>query len=235
MRWDLLAGFESYLSGTSPMAYVFAYLAGLLVSFTPCIYPVIPVTVAYIASQSAGSRIRGFILSLFYVLGTSFTYTVMGYAAAVSGQLFGQIQTSPWTYFIVANICIFMGLSMLGVFTLPLPRFLTERSTRPGRGFLGAFILGASVGLILGPCSAPVLGVLLGYVAAQQNPLFGTSLLFVFAFGMGTLLIILGTFTGLLANLPRAGRWMVVVQKAFGWALIALGEYFLISAGQFMI
>jgi thiol:disulfide interchange protein DsbD len=235
MRWDLLAGFESYLSGTSPMAYVFAYLAGLLVSFTPCIYPVIPVTVAYIASQSAGSRIRGFILSLFYVLGTSFTYTVMGYAAAVSGQLFGQIQTSPWTYFIVANICIFMGLSMLGVFTLPLPRFLTERSARPGRGFLGAFILGASVGLILGPCSAPVLGVLLGYVAAQQNPLFGTSLLFVFAFGMGTLLIILGTFTGLLANLPRAGRWMVVVQKAFGWALIALGEYFLISAGQFMI
>ncbi len=183
MSLDFLAGFEAYLSGTSLMAYVMAYFAGLMVSFTPCIYPMIPVTVAYIASQSSGSRIRGFILSLFYVLGTSFTYTVMGYAAAVSGQLFGQIQTSPWTYFFVANICILMGLSMLGVFTLPLPRLLSDRPARPGRGLLGAFVLGASVGLILGPCSAPVLGVLLGYVATQQNPLFGTSLLFVFALG----------------------------------------------------
>lgn len=235
MSLDFLAGFEAYLSGTSLMAYVMAYFAGLMVSFTPCIYPMIPVTVAYIASQSSGSRIRGFILSLFYVLGTSFTYTAMGYAAAVSGQLFGQIQTSPWTYFFVANICILMGLSMLGVFTLPLPRLLSDRPARPGRGLLGAFVLGASVGLILGPCSAPVLGVLLGYVATRQNPLFGTSLLFVFAFGMGTLLIALGTFTGLLTNLPRAGKWMVIIQKAFGWALIALGEYFLISAGQFMI
>jgi thiol:disulfide interchange protein DsbD len=77
--------------------------------------------------------------------------------------------------------------------------------------------------------------VLLSYVATQQNPIFGTSLLFVFAFGMGTLLIVLGTFTGLLANLPRAGGWMVIIQKAFGWVLIALGEYFLITAGQFMI
>jgi thiol:disulfide interchange protein DsbD len=155
--------------------------------------------------------------------------------AAITGQLFGQIQTSPWTYFVVANISILMGLSMLGVFTLPMPGFLTRRSARPGSGFLGALILGATVGLILGPCSAPVLGVLLSYVATQQNPIFGTSLLFVFAFGMGTLLIVLGTFTGLLANLPRAGGWMVIIQKAFGWVLIALGEYFLITAGQFMI
>ncbi len=235
MNGDILASFQTYLSGTSPMAYVVAYVAGVLVSFTPCIYPVIPVTVAYIASQSAGSRARGFVLSLFYVLGTSFTYTILGYVAAVTGRLFGQIQTSPWTYLVVANISILMGLSMLGVFTLPMPGFLTRRSARPGSGFLGAFVLGATVGLVLGPCSAPVLGVLLSYVAAQQNPIFGTSLLFVFAFGMGTLLIVLGTFTGLLANLPRAGGWMVIIQKAFGWALIALGEYFLITAGQLMI
>ena len=235
MNWDLLSSFEAYLAGASPLAYAAAYFAGLLVSFTPCIYPVIPMTIAYIASQSAGSRIRGLVLSLFYVLGTSFTYTVLGYAAAVTGQLFGQIQTSPWTYFIVANISILMGLSMIGVFPLPLPAFLSSRSARPGKGLLGSFVLGAGVGLILGPCSAPVLGVLLSYVATQQNLFFGASLLFVFAFGMGTLLIILGTFTGLLASIPRAGKWMVTVQKVFGWGLIALGEYFLITAGQFMI
>jgi thiol:disulfide interchange protein DsbD len=235
MSWDVLSGFEAYLAGASPLAYVMAYLAGVLVSFTPCIYPVIPVTVAYMASQSAGSRTRGLALSLVYVLGTSFTYTVLGLAAAMTGQLFGQIQTSPWTYFFVANICILMGLSMLGVFTLPLPGFLSRASARQGSGYPGAFLLGASMGLVLGPCSAPVLGVLLGYVATQQNLLFGTSLLFVFAFGMGTLLIVLGTFTGLLAGIPRAGEWMVIVQKIFGWALIALGEYFLITAGQFTI
>ncbi|MFY9398700.1 MAG: cytochrome c biogenesis protein CcdA [Desulfomonilia bacterium] len=235
MSWDILAGFEASLAGASPMAYVMAYLAGVLVSFTPCIYPVIPVTVAYIASQNAGSHTRGFTLSLVYVLGTSFTYTVLGFVAAMTGQLFGQIQASPWTYFLVANICILMGLSMLGVFTLPLPGFLSRASAHPGRGFLGAFLLGASMGLVLGPCTAPVLGVLLGYVATRQDLLFGTSLLFTFALGMGTLLIVLGAFTGLLARIPRAGGWMVTVQKIFGWTLIALGEYFLITAGQLMI
>ncbi len=233
MSLDLVAGFENYLGSASLLTYLAAYLGGVFVSLTPCIYPVIPVTVAYIASQSAGSKIRGFILSLFYVLGTSFTYTILGSAAALSGQLFGQVQTSPWTYLVVANICVLMGLSMLGVF--PLPQFSPAGADRPRKGLLGAFILGAAIGLALGPCTAPVLGVLLSFVATKQNLLFGMSLLFVFAFGMGSILILLGAFTGLLSNLPRAGAWMVTVQKAFGLILIAMGEYFLVKAGQFMI
>lgn len=226
---------ETFLNGSSLMAYVIAYISGIFVSFTPCIYPVIPVTVAFIATQSAGSRTRAFFLSLFYVLGTSFTYTLLGSVAALSGQLFGQIQTNPWTYFIVANICILMGLSMLDVFTLPLPQSFTTGSAGPRKGFVGAFILGAAVGIVLGPCTAPVLGALLSLVATKQNLTFGMSLLFSFAFGMGTLLILLGSFTGLLASLPKAGGWMVRVQKIFGWGLIAMGEYFLIKAGQVLI
>lgn len=226
---------DLYLNGPSLMAYGIAYLSGLFVSFTPCVYPVIPVTVAFIATQSAGSRTRGFILSFFYVLGTSFTYTLLGSVAALSGQLFGQIQTNPWTYFVVANICILMGLSMMGVFTLPLPQSFSAGSGRTRKGFVGAFILGAAVGLVLGPCTAPVLGALLSLVATKQNLPFGMSLLFSFAFGMGTLLILLGSFTGLLASLPKAGGWMVTVQKIFGWGLIAMGEYFLIKTGQLMI
>jgi cytochrome c-type biogenesis protein len=230
-----MANPDMYLNGSSFMAYVIAYVSGILVSFTPCIYPVIPITVAFIATQSQGSRIKAFLLSLFYVLGTSFTYTLLGSVAALSGQLFGQIQTNPWTYFIVANICILMGLSMLDVFTLPLPQSFTSGSARPRKGFAGAFILGAAVGLVLGPCTAPVLGALLSLVATKQNLFFGMSLLFSFAFGMGTLLILLGSFTGLLTSLPKSGGWMVVVQKFFGWGLIAMGEYFLIKAGQLMI
>lgn len=226
---------ELYLNGSSLMAYLIAYASGIFVSFTPCVYPVIPVTVAFIATQSAGSKTRAFFLSLFYVLGTSFTYTVLGSVAALSGQLFGQIQTNPWTYFIFANVCVLMGLSMLDVFTLPLPQSFVSGSSRQRKGFTGAFVLGAAVGLVLGPCTAPVLGTLLSLVATKQNLPFGMSLLFSFAFGMGTLLILLGSFTGLLASLPKAGGWMVWVQKIFGWGLIAMGEYFLIKAGQLMI
>jgi len=90
-------------------------------------------------------------------------------------------------------------------------------------------------GLILGPCTAPVLGVILSYVATKQNLAFGMSLLFVFALGLGTMLIILGAFTGLLKNLPKAGPWMVWIQKAFGAVFIIMGEYFLFTAGQFSV
>ncbi|HOO45580.1 MAG TPA: cytochrome c biogenesis protein CcdA [Deltaproteobacteria bacterium] len=232
---QFLGGFETYLGSSIVLSYAAVYIGGVLASFTPCVYPVIPITVAYITSQSGGKKTRGFILSLFYVLGTSLTYTVLGSFASLTGQLFGQIQTNPWTYIIVANICILMGLSMLDVFTLALPNFLTSSRSTSRTGLAGSFILGAMSGLILGPCTAPILGVLLGYVATKQQMLYGTSLLFVFAFGMGTMLIVLGTFTGLLASLPKAGMWMVKIQKAFGWGMIVLGEYFLIIAGQNMI
>ena len=226
---------ETYLRVSMVLSYLAVYLGGVLASFTPCIYPVIPITVAYIASQSNGSKTRGLVLSIFYVLGTSITYTVLGSIASLTGHLFGQIQSNPWTYFVVANICILMGLSMLDVFTLTLPQFFTRSRQTPKKGLAGSFLLGALSGLILGPCTVPILGVLLGYVATKQHMVYGMSLLFVFAFGMGTILIILGTFTGLLTSIPKAGIWMVKIQKAFGWCMIALGEYFLITAGQNMI
>lgn len=236
MIQSFLDSLEVYIQGPFILAYLAVYLGGILVSFTPCVYPVIPMTVAYIGSQSSGSKSKGFVLSVFYVLGMASAYTFLGSFAALSGRLFGQIQTNPWTYFIIANICILLGLSMLGVFTLPLPRFLTKfQPKEKKKGILGSFLVGIASGFVLGPCTAPVLAILLGFVAAKQNVIFGMSLLFIFAFGMGTLLIILGTFTGLLANIPKAGVWMARIEKAFGWILIVMGEYFLITAGKYFI
>lgn len=218
------------------MAFLVSFAGGILVSFTPCIYPIIPIQLAYVSSHGGESRWRGFTLSLAYVLGTSLTYTALGLVAALTGSLFGSIQTSPWTYFIVANICILMGLAMLEVYTLPLPGFMTRTPQAEGRtGHLGALALGVASGIVLGPCTAPVLGVLLAYVATTQNVIYGMSLLFTFALGMGTLLIILGTFTGLLTSLPRAGTWMMRIQRAFGWVMLILGEYFLFLAGKFSL
>ncbi len=232
---NFVNGLSAYLQGSFFLAYLAVYLGGILISFTPCIYPAIPITVSFIGAHGSVSRRRAFLLSLIYVLGMAVTYTVLGAVAALSGKLFGQIQTNPWTYFLIGNLCLLMGLSMLGVFTLSIrtPSCVarTQRESR-AKGMLGSFLVGAASGFVMGPCTAPALAVVLGYAATRDNVLFASSLMFVFALGMGTLLILLGTFAGLLAGIPRSGPWMVRISRLFGWILLGTGEYFLINAGM---
>ena len=231
---NFINGLSGYLQGSAPLSLLAVYLAGVLISFTPCVYPVIPITLAYIGARGRGSKWRGFVLSLIYVAGMAVTYTILGAVAALSGKLFGQIQSHPWTYFLIGNLCVLMGLSMLGVFTFNVrtPGFITREPPRKrGKGVVGSFLVGAASGLVIGPCTAPALAVILGYAATRENVAYASSLMFVFAFGMGTLLILVGTFAGLLAAIPRSGLWMVRVSRIFGWILLGAGEYFLINAG----
>ncbi|NPU85345.1 MAG: thiol:disulfide interchange protein [Syntrophaceae bacterium] len=224
------------LHGSFLVPLLAAYLGGVLVSFTPCVYPVIPITVAYIGNQGAGSRRRALLLSIVYVTGMSLTYSGFGAMAALSGSLFGRMQSNPWVSFAVGNLCLLMGLSMLDVFSLsfPVPQWVGNLQTGGRiRGMAGGLLMGVTAGFIVGPCTAPILAVLLGYVAAQQNVPFGMALLFVFSFGMGTLLILLGTFSALLAGLPKSGLWMERIRRLLGWILVGSGEYFLIQAGMF--
>ena len=115
----LLSHLDQLIVANPALAFVAVFLAGVLVSFTPCVYPVIPLTLGFIGARSAGSRWKGFVLSLFYVLGMALMYAVLGAFASLSGKLFGAIGSHPVTYFIVANVCLFLGLSMLGVFEIP--------------------------------------------------------------------------------------------------------------------
>lgn len=232
----LLNSFETYLQAGSVLTYAAVFAGGVLISATPCVYPVLPITVGYIGGRSQGSKAKGFFLSLSYVLGMAVIYAALGSVAAATGQVFGQAAASPVTNIVVGNICILMALSLLDVFHLPMPSFLAGLPSGKRRsGMLGAFAVGMASGLVVGPCTAPVLGALLVYVGAKQNVLFGTSLLFVFALGMGSLLLVIGTFTGLLANLPKSGRWTEAVKKGFGFFLILVGEYFLLEAGKLLI
>ena len=123
---NLVNNLSLYMQGSVFLAFLAAYLGGLVISFTPCTYPLIPVTVGFIGTQGSSSKLRGFFLSLFYVGGIAFTYSILGGAAALSGRLFGQMQTTPWTYFIMANLCLFMGLSMLDFFSISLHRIKHE-------------------------------------------------------------------------------------------------------------
>lgn len=224
------SGLDLYLKSSVIMSLVAAFVGGVLASATPCVYPMIPITASYVSgSNLGGSRLRGFVLSVVYVLGVALTYAAMGVIAALTGRLFGEINTSPWSHIIVANVMIILGLGMLDVYTLP---YLGPAGSSKPSGFVSVFFVGMASGLVAGPCTAPVLGVLLAYAASTQQILFAGVLLFVFALGMGCLLIVVGTFSSVVSSLPRSGEWMAVIKKVLGVIMIVIGQYFLVRAGQ---
>lgn len=218
-----------YLADSNPLVFVMVYLAGVVTSFTPCIYPILPLTIAYFGTQSGRSKTELLLMLTIYVSGMSVVYAGMGMIAAYTGSLFGKIAVHPATLIVFANICLFFGLAMLDVFDLS---FLTASiAGKKKKGFLGAFITGASAGLVVGPCTTPVLGVLLTYVGSKQNVALGAVLLFVFSFGMGSLLMVIGMFSSLSKKLPKAGNWTNIVKKATAYIMIIIAQYFLFKAG----
>jgi len=217
------------LSG-SPLDYIFAFAGGVLVSFTPCIYPLIPVTVFYIGSKSGGSRAKGFGLSLIFVTGLAVTYSVLGLIASLSGKIFGIISANPLTLIIVGLIILLSGISMfLDLFNLSWqgPRVDTGK-----KGYFSTFLLGASAGLVASPCLTPALASILAYVSTRRNIIFGMSLLMVFAYGMGLILILAGTFSSILINLPRLGKWAVHVKRVGALIIMVLGAYFIYQGAK---
>ena len=233
----LLSSVPSYLPAGSPLAYAIAFLGGILVGFTPCVYPVLPVTVGYIGSRCGGSRRRALLLTAAYAVGMASMYAALGMAAGLTGSVFGEATSHPLSYLVLGNVCILFALSMFDVFHLPTLAIFAGAGGPPekARGAGGAFVVGLLSGLVVGPCTAPVLGGLLLYVGASGHPVFGATLLFTFALGMGLPVVALAMFAGLLANLPKAGAWTVKVQRAFGVLLLLAGEYLLLEAGMRLV
>lgn len=233
MLESLISFTEVTIKDVTPFSYLLIFSGGVLTSLTPCVYPLIPVTIGYIGANSAGKRQKAFFISLSYVLGIACVYSFLGAAAALTGSIFGEISSNPWTYLIVGNIFLILGLSMIGLFTIPVPGFLSSSSNRAGtRGVLGAFFVGISAGFVIGPCTAPILGAVLTYVGSRQNLFLGISFLFTYALGIGFILLLVATFTGLAASLPKSGRWLNIIKNASGIILIACAEYFIIKAGM---
>lgn len=218
----------------SPISYLSTFLAGVTVSFSPCVYPLIPVTLSFIGVKAGASRLRGLSLSLVYVLGLAITYSILGLIAALSGRLFGQISSHPFSYLIIGNACIIAGLSFLDVININFTGIYLQNKIRRTGTYFSAFFLGLASGLAVSPCVVPVLGTILLIVASKQNIIYGTSLLFVFAYGMGFLLILVGTFGAIFFNLPKSEIWLTRIRKFSGFVLIAIGEYFIIQAGRLM-
>ena len=212
--------------------YFIAFWQGVLVSFTPCVYPLIPITASFIAGMNTkGSRLLGFIISVVYVLGLAVSYCAMAAIAALTGHFFGKIQNNPIIFLVVANIFIFFALVMLDIITLPAIGLDLRTKARP-RNLWAVFLFGITSGLVVGPCTSPFLGGLLTMVSLKQNVIYGVSLLFVSSYGVGFLLILVGTFSGILSVLPKSGAWLVRIKQFSALILLVAAEYFFFRAGR---
>ncbi len=228
---------ESQLESGSIAAVFVVFAAGVLTSFTPCVYPMIPVTVTYIGGSSGGNRQRAIYLSVVYVLGLSLVYAGLGMVTALLGKQFGNFTRSPWIFGSVAVVIALFGAVMLGWISIPVPGVFGKVQSEGARrgGGLGAALMGVAAGFVAAPCTAPVLGLLLVYVAQTRDVLWGGLLLFVFALGLGFLLMMLGIFSGMLSSLPRAGVWMDRIKYIFGYGMFAIALYFLYQAVQMVL
>jgi len=202
-----------------PWALLLVFLAGMAASLTPCVYPMIPITMAIVGAKGGG-KARGFALSAVLVLGMAVTYTTLGVLAAKSGAAFGAFAQRPGFLIPVSILFAAFALSLFGAFEIALPSGLAMRLQGDGsrKGYGGAFLMGLVLGPLSAPCVGPVIGAVLVGIAQQGDVLLGGLQLFVFALGMGVLFLVVGTFS---AGLPRSGEWLTRFKHVMG--LVVLG------------
>jgi thiol:disulfide interchange protein DsbD len=217
-------GIGGLLARGSALAIGAAFLGGLLTSLTPCVYPLIPITVSVFGARRAGSRGQAMLLSGLYVLGIAVTYSALGVGAALTGRAFGSVMSNPWVIGVVAIVLVAMAASMFGAFDLALPAGLQARLSRVGgAGHVGAFGMGLVAGVIAAPCTGPVLAAALAVIAQRGSVGYGLAVMFPYALGMGLPFFLIGAFS---LSFPKSGPWMETVKSVFGVALLAAALVF---------
>jgi thiol:disulfide interchange protein DsbD len=230
-----LQGLSDSLQSRPIVALGVLFGAGVLTSLTPCIYPMIPITVGVISGTAGAqpTRRRTVVLTLTYVTGLAMFYALLGVIAGLTGQLFGTISASPWARILIGNLLLLFGLAMLDVIPVRAPTRLIGWANRLEGGTLPAvFLLGATSGLVAAPCGAPAFAAVLTWVAGTGSAVLGFIYLFAFSLGMTALLVVVGLSSGALTSLPKSGPWMIWVKRIAGLIMIAVAEYYFIQAGM---
>lgn len=204
------------------------FLGGLALNLTPCVYPLIPITVGYFGGQSEGSTTKLFFMGILFILGLSVTYSAIGVITSLTGAIFGALLQNPIVILIIVAIMLALSLSMFGLYEFKLPDSLVNKAGGAKAGLYGAFFMGLTMGIVAAPCIGPFVLGLVTYVATKQDPFFGFLLFFVLAVGLGTPYLFLAVFSGKIKKLPRAGEWMDAVKHIFGFILIGMALYFLL-------
>ncbi|MCC7074117.1 MAG: thioredoxin family protein [Deltaproteobacteria bacterium] len=218
---------DALASGDLLLALILVLFGGFLTALSPCVYPLIPITLSILGARQATSHLRGFAIAGTYVLGMVILYSALGVGFAAAGVLAGSMLQSAAVTVGFALLCFAMAASMFGAFEIRLPSGLQTRlSQAGGSGFKGAFVMGLVAGIIAAPCTGPVLSFILTLIARDGDLAKGALLMVVYALGMGAPFLVLGTFSTAISRLPKSGRWMEVVKGVFGLLMIGAGLYY---------
>ncbi|MCX6133995.1 MAG: thioredoxin fold domain-containing protein [Ignavibacteriales bacterium] len=213
------------------VAFLAIFLIGLALNLTPCVYPMLSVTVSLFGGQSETNAIKVFLKAVMYVLGIATMYTVLGVSAALSGTLFGSWLQSPWVLGGIGALLIGLALSSFGLYQIQMPYWLTSKlGGTTGTGIISLYLSGLVVGVFAAPCIGPPVIALLTLVSSKADPVFGFWVFFTLSIGLGFPYLILGTFSGMLKKIPRSGAWLVWVERMFGVILSAAGLFYLALA-----
>ncbi|MCK6606565.1 MAG: thioredoxin fold domain-containing protein [Ignavibacteriaceae bacterium] len=210
------------------LGLLLVFLGGLALNLTPCVYPLIPITIGYFGGQAEGKTGKLALMGLFYVLGIALTYSVIGVVTAMSGGIFGALLQEWYVLLIIAGVLVTLSLSMFGLYEFKMPDKLVMATGSAKQGYYGAFFMGLTLGIVAAPCIGPFVLGLVTYVAAKQDVLTGFLMFFFMALGLGFPYFILAIFSGKIKNLPRSGVWMVAVKHIFGFVLLGMALYFLL-------
>lgn len=230
-----MADLAQLLRDSPLVAVPLLFGAGVVTSLTPCIYPMIPITAGLLGGAGAAGRpLRARVrMTLLYVLGLALVYATLGLVAGLTGSFFGAVSTNPWALLLMGNLLLVSGLALLDVFSVsPGQRLLAWAERFGAESPLGAFMMGATSGLVAAPCGAPAFAAVLTFVGATGSALLGFGYLFVFSLGMTSLLVVVGLVSGAAAALPRSGRWLGWVKKGGGVLLLLVAEYYFIQVGR---
>lgn len=210
------------------LGLIFVFLGGLALNLTPCVYPLIPITIGYFGGQSEGSTKKLFLMGLMFLVGMSITYSVIGVVTSLTGAVFGSLLQNTFVIVFVALVFVVLSLSMFGVYEFKLPNSVVAKAGGAKGGLYGAFFMGLTMGIVAAPCIGPFVLGLVTYVAAKGDPLYGFLMFFVLSIGLGFPYLFLAIFSGKIKKLPRAGEWMDGVKHVFGFILLGMALYFLV-------
>lgn len=206
------------------------FIGGMALNLTPCVYPMIPITVSFFGGRTTEdqpSQIKLILHGVCYILGLALTNSTLGVIAALSGGLMGSILQNPLVLTAVASVLVLFATSLFGLWELRMPRFLNQAAGKSYSGYFGSLFMGLTLGVVAAPCIGPFVLGLLTWVASIGSPVYGFIIFFVLSLGLGLPLFVLAVFSGQLRRLPKAGGWMMWVRKAMGWVLVGMAAYFI--------
>lgn len=206
------------------------FAGGMALNLTPCVYPLIPITVSYFGGQAAkGDEGRGNLVGhgLCYMMGLAVTNSVLGVVASLTGGLMGVMLQNSIVLIVVAAVLVFFATSLFGLWEMRLPSSLTRAAAKSYTGYVGSLFMGLTLGVVAAPCIGPFVLGLLTWVASMGSPWLGFLIFFTLSLGLGLPLFVLAMFSGQLEKLPRSGGWMIWVRKLMGWVLVAMAAHFI--------